>query len=427
MNINQIYLGDNLELLKQLEDNSIDSVVSDFPYNLSFMGKKWDTHKNFYEWCYLRAIELLRVVKPGAYILIFGSPRTNHHMKMAFEDAGFDIKDEIDWIYSSGMPKSLDISKQFDRNANVERKVIGKYKLPNGQDWNLKQANEDVECVSGTFTSSGKRTLDITAPETENAKKWEGYGTALKPAKEPITMFQKPIENNYCFNIEKYNIGALNIDECRVEVDKVLDKKQNRTINRNVNPNNKVKGWGFNNNYMQENVKVIDLDKGRYPSNFIIDKNIAPLIDEQSGNRPSGKSNNNAAVGESSDNIPLRRGSLTPRFDEGGASRFYKNLLIENDDYLPFYYCPKCSTKEKTESGKINNNHPTVKPKKLIKYLIKLVTPINGISLDICSGSGTHSASVLELVKENYPVNFIGFENDIDFYNLSIERINFYK
>ena len=193
--LNNIYQGDNINLMKQLDDNSIDNCISDFPYNLNFMSKEWDNHgENFYKWCHDRAIELYRIMKPGSFTLIFGSAKTNHRMKCAFEDAGFEIKDEIDWIYSSAMPKGLDISKAFDKDADEynNRPVIGKYKLPNGQEWNLNQdINSNIEHKKPTFTASGTRTLNITEPVTELAKRWNGYKTELKPAKEPITIFQK--------------------------------------------------------------------------------------------------------------------------------------------------------------------------------------------------------------------------------------------
>jgi len=184
---NKIYLGDNLELLRQLDDNSIDSCVSDFPYNLGFMGKKWDTISNYYQWCYDRAKELYRVLKPGAFCLIFSGTRTQHRMVCGFEDAGFIIKDQIMWVYGQGFPKSFNIGKGMKALAltggtsprNLRKSRMGDEYKPTGQ--------EDYH--KGRMFSS----------EIEN--EWDGWGTALKPTHEPIMVAQKPIEKNYCFII----------------------------------------------------------------------------------------------------------------------------------------------------------------------------------------------------------------------------------
>lgn len=373
MENNKIYLGDNLELLKQLEPNSIHSCVSDFPYNLGFMGKKWDTITNYQDWCYQRAVELFRVMKSGGICLIFGGTRTHHRLVCAFEDAGFEIKDEMQWIYASGFPKSYNISKGFDKQ----------------------QLNELSE-------------------------QWDGWGTSLKPAQEPIMVCQKPIEKNYCYNTEKHGVGGLNINDCRVEYRneadlKLVKAKCNFTENsRSIGFGTEESLYGTGSTPLTQARDCVK-EEGRFPANIIFDEEAVKLLDEQSGERPSGKANGDAKVGETSNGViaPMRRGNLISRNDTGGASRFF--------------YCPKASKKDKTENGLINNTHVTVKPTELIKYLVKLVTPPQGICLDICEGSGTHVKAVLELNKEGFDFNYIGFENDEESYKIACKREEIHK
>jgi site-specific DNA-methyltransferase (adenine-specific) len=368
---NKIYLGDNLELLKQLENNSIHSCVSDFPYNLGFMGIQWDTISNYYDWCKQRADELFRVLKSGGYCLIFGGTRTHHRLVCAFEDAGFEIKDEIQWIYSSGFPKSYNISKGFDKQNN-------------------------------NYLS----------------KEWYGWGTTLKPAQEPIMVAQKPIEKNYCYNIEKYGVGGLNINGCRVPY---KNQKDLNTVKAKCNftENSKSIGFGTSDTLYGNGITPLNQardcvkEEGRFPANIIFDEETREMLDEQSGITKSGKVKENKDAYQGKSNTGFLRGITTTDNqygDEGGASRFF--------------YCAKATKKDKTENVLVDNTHVTVKPTPLIKYLVRLVTPKNGICLDVCEGSGTHAKACIQLTKENYPVNYIGFENDEESYNISLERIS---
>ena len=361
---NGIYLGDNLELLKQLPDNSIDSCVSDFPYNLGFMGKKWDTISNYYQWCNERAVELFRVLKPGAFCLIFSGTRTQHRMVCGFEDAGFEIKDQIMWVYGQGFPKSYNISKGFDKQAGVKGEVIGEKLL-----W-----GHNAGSGAGSFSKNKfegqtgiTRSEDILAPATDLAKQWEGYGTALKPTHEPIMVAQKPIEKNYCYNVEKWGVGGLNINGSRIE------------LNGEIVPINVLEKWsGFGEENRPDYIATNN-EKGRYPANTI--------FDEEAGIELNNQNN--------------------------GVSRFF--------------FCAKASQKDRSENGQIENIHPTVKPTSLMMHLIKMVTPPNGINIDICEGSGASAKACLLLKKEGYPVDHIGFENDIESYKISLERIELNK
>jgi len=393
--INKIYLGDNLELLKQLEPNTIHSCVSDFPYNLGFMGRKWDTITNYYDWCYQRALELFRVMKPGGICLIFGGTRTHHRLVCAFEDAGFQIKDEIQWIYGSGFPKSYNISKGFDKKAGAEREIIGKRVHPTLKNIpNVKSSAYHVETLD---SDKDMESWDITAPSTDLAKQWDGWGTALKPAQEPIMVCQKPIEKNYCYNVEKYGVGGINIDASRITTN---DKLVRPSILRTENI---VFGKGLGNGVQTE-------PKGRFPANLIFDEESASILDKQTGILKSGDNCTRTKVGSFLEHGGLGRvgDTQTTYGDEGGASRFF--------------YCAKATKKDKNENGLIGNTHVTVKPTELIKYLVKLITPKDGICIDICEGSGTHVKAILELNKEGFDFNYIGFENDEESFNIACQR-----
>jgi site-specific DNA-methyltransferase (adenine-specific) len=356
MDNNKIYLGDNLDLLKQLEDNSIDSCVSDFPYNLGFMGKDWDTIPNYHKWCNDRAIELFRVLKPGGYCLIFSGTRTQHRMVCAFEDAGFEIKDQIMWVYSQGFPKSHNIGKSFGKHG-----------------------------------------------QTELAKLWDGWGTALKPTHEPIMLAQKPIEGSYCDNVEKYGVGGLYIDGSRIE------------LNGEIVPINVLENWsGFGEEDKPEYTATVNT-QGRYPANTIFDEVTGEMLNDQSGYSKSSESEYNfdESNQENTTHFIKNIKSGIHFGDFGGASRFY--------------YCAKSTQKERTENKKIKNTHPTVKPISLIKHLVKLVTPKNGICLDICEGAGSHALACIELANEGHVVNYIGFENDASSVELANQRIEIHK
>lgn len=397
--------GDNIEVMAKLKDSSVHSCISDFPYDLSFMGKKWDTTGNFYEWCKERAIPLFRIIKPGGYVCIFGHPKTNHRMKSAFEDVGFNIVEEIDWVYGTGFPKNQDVSKLFDKKAGVDkdRKVIGKsdskgIRSSKGlKDGDSNLVGDDYECKG----------YDITEPLTEQAKTWNGWKTAgLKPAHEPITVFQKPLEGTYINNINTYGVGGMNIDACRVptsqaDKDTINAKSSKKPTTNYSDKDDKIYGAYAEDKSMPAN------EIGRFPANMIFDSSMGEELDNQSGERACGSGNGNAKVGENSNGVvtPLRRGTLTPRNDTGGASRFFLN--IDADDFVPFLYCAKPTKKEKGEG----NTHVTVKPKALIKWLIKLVTPVGGRTIDITAGSGTHGVACEELNRdEDYNLKWVDLE-----------------
>ena len=384
--INKIYNMDCLEGMKLIDDNSIDSIVTDPPYELGFMGKKWDSTGIAYNvelWQ-----EALRGLKPGGHLLAFGGTRTYHRMVCAIEDAGFEIRDQMQWIYGSGFPKSHDISKAIDKKLGAEREVVGS---------RIKKAGDMRSNSYGKGGNYDDIEINITSPSSDEAKQWDGWGTALKPANEPIVVARKPIsEKTVADNVLKWGTGGLNIDGCRIPTEDNLD---GGAYAKNGTPRDD--GWGMQRGGAGEYVQPT----GRFPANVILDEEAGKLLDEQSGiskrvdNRVNCETGNSAIWGKENKVISKR-----PQDLGGGASRFF--------------YCAKASKKERGEG----NNHPTVKPIILMEYLIKLVTPKNGITLDIFEGSGTTAIACINTNRK-----YIGFELDTGYFNIATERIENHK
>ena len=377
-----IYHGDSLEVLKSFPDNSIDSVVTDPPYGLAFMGKKWDYDVPAVElWK-----EVLRVLKPGGHALIACGTRTQHRMAVNIEDAGFEIRDVISWVYGSGFPKSLNIGKAIDKiqgNERVHLGVINKL-----QSYGLESNN----CYGGDIDRKGK--MEITRGTSE----YEGWGTALKPAVEFFTLVRKPIsEKNIAENVLKWGTGGINIDESRVSGKLEGDPNRFRKTN----------GGSFNKfSYAEPVVR----NEGRFPANLIHDGSdeVVRAFPETSapGGYPKG-------TFEKDSNCYGKYNGITrdERFtfdNEGSAARFF--------------YCAKASPSERNEGlwqiekkenqgtykfrtdGSLDGNgaaarsnvHPTVKPLALMQYLIRLITPPDGVVLDCFAGSGTTGVAAVK-------------------------------
>ncbi len=397
LEINNIYQGNSLELLKQLDDNSIDSIVTDPPYELGFMGKSWDSTGIAYN------IELwkecLRVLKHGGHLLAFGGTRTYHRMACAIEDAGFEIRDQLQWIYGSGFPKSYNISKGIDKKFGAEREVVGKRIHPTlKNEPNVKAKAYHVESLD---SDKSMESWDITAPATKLAKQYDGWGTALKPANEPIVMARKPLsEKTIVDNVIKWGTGGINIDDCRVEFAENDDPR----IGKNYVHNAKA---GLENGSHKDNSsgepQQLHNSEGRFPANVIFDEEAGKILDEQSGLLKSGTNAVRRKEGFFLEHGGLgKAGDVQITYgDSGGASRFF--------------YCAKAS---KGEKGKFNN-HPTVKPIKLMQYLVKLVTPENGIVLDPFTGSGTTLVAC-----KNECKNYIGFELNEEYIEIAKQRLN---
>ena len=359
------------------------------------MGKKWDHNVPSIElWK-----EVLRVLKPGGHLLSFGGTRTYHRMVVNIEDAGFEIRDQIMWLYGSGFPKSHNISKGIDKKFGAERdKILKPIAYPDSDCWGIPNNNSDGSYDSTSFNTKvekvnkGGGMREHTLPSTDLAKQWDGFGTNLKPANEPIVMARKPLsEKTIVANILKWGTGGINIDGCRVEFQK---GESTKSINKGATIVGGIFGSGN---------KVIESDaQGRFPANLILDEQAGALLDEQSGDRPSSfrkngskDNNNNAMFG----NAKSERGPITLN-DKGGASRFF--------------YCAKAGKKERG----IDNNHPTVKPIKLMSYLVRLVTPPNGTVLDPFMGSGSTG-----IAAKSEGFNFIGIELEAEYIEIARRRI----
>jgi DNA modification methylase len=381
--------GNCLDELKNLPDNSVDSIVTDPPYGISFMGKKWDYDVPSVEiWA-----ECLRVLKPGGHLLAFAGTRTQHRMACRIEDAGFEIRDLIMWAYSSGMPKSHNVSKAIDKAAGAEREVVGKHPYPAR---NKPGGNSLNMSVVGMPDNP-----ELTVPATPEAKQWEGWGTSLKPSLEPITMARKPLEGTVAANVLKYGTGAINIDGCLVEFQSESDKASWRWGGAGKE-NNSVLSWkNSSKRIIQNNAS------GRWPANIIHDGSdeVVSLFPDAK----SGRSNGLAKTGQSGKNTPLRRGALISRNDSGSAARFF--------------YCAKASPKDRNSGlSDKDNDHPTVKPTDLMCYLCRLVTPPGGTVLDPFMGSGsTGKGAILE------GFNFIGMELDPHYCEIAEKRIGSVK
>ncbi len=409
--------GDCREVLATMDDASIDAIVTDPPYELGFMGKAWDVAGVAYSvdlWA-----EVLRVLKPGGHLLAFGGTRTYHRMTVAIEDAGFEVRDSIHWVYGSGFPKSLDVSKAIDKRpgviehaefaqhikqrreaagllrADVSERVVGSrsgacwnwehHQYPEAKWWPALRDLLGLDERWGEVVQEAERRvvggsqasrlavapgqgherpqvdLPITAPATDAARQWDGWGTALKPAHEPIVVARKPLAGTVAANVLEYGTGALNIDGCRVAApDGVpqFEQKGQQSVG--------VHGDGLHGSL---SLGVRDYSTGRWPANFVL-THAADCGDDCAPGCPV------AALDEQSGD---------------GASRFF--TVTEWDD-APFRYVAKPSRAERN-AGTDRNIHPTVKPLDLMRWLVRLVTPPGGVVLDLFAGSGTTLASAI--------------------------------
>jgi site-specific DNA-methyltransferase (adenine-specific) len=424
----EIKQGDCLQALKTLESESIDACVTDPPYELGFMGKAWDSTGIAYNVNLWR--EIYRVLKPGAYLLAFGGSRTYHRMACAIEDAGFEIRDQIQWIYGSGFPKSLDVSKAIDKASGVVREDkfegLGRNIGPTG---NKKCEACGKWLVSGTPCQC-PRPQDL--PQSDEAKQWNGFGTALKPAHEPICMARKPLEKGLTVaqNVLKWGTGAINIDGCRINYE-VVDGGSlatNPQLRSHINAGN---GGNIIAHEPDRRV-VVPNQSGRFPANVIHDGSgevLAGFPQQTSGANPTrrGTAKFKNAYGEfaGQEECEAARGA-----ESGTAARFFYTAKASvtdreqgcdglDDKTLAYSNQAQAETARgndhKGKSG-INttkqrkNHHPTVKPTDLMQYLCRLVTPPGGLILDPFLGSGsTAKAALIERFK------IIGIEIDHEY------------
>jgi DNA modification methylase len=499
-----VYLGDCVEVLAGLPEASVDAIVTDPPYGLEFMGKEWDSFKTqghdhlrhvvrmdgappergnpwasernsygsvkknprcrlcgrlrfsgsqcdcpepvwdlsitesmhqFQAWCETWAVEALRVLKPGGHLLAFGGTRTYHRLTCAIEDAGFEIRDEIAWLYGSGFPKSLDVGKAIDKAAGAEREVIGLSPHSAHRASNLGYGSDLAE--------EGERVL--TAPATTDAEKWNGWGTAMKPAHEPIVVARKPLSGSVAQNVLTHGTGALNIDATRVDT---------HSEGPGTTPPSSVNGQRGSMAGPMDRGEY-DSTKGRWPPNVVLDESQAEALDRESGITRDSAHRRGDGIGSGyhgSDAPWVTERGFT---DEGGASRFFPVFEGASDgsetsrtdlcrpdggmaivdsrladeglgsDLLgnrpPWKYEAKAPSEERPSYVREGERiaHATVKPLALMRWLVKLVTPPGGTVLDPFAGSGaTIEAAMLEDFRA------IGIEREADYLPLIQQRLD---
>ena len=410
--------GDCLDKLKEIESNSVDSIVTDPPYGLKFMSKHWDYDVPTVDlWR-----EALRVLKPGGHLLAFGGTRTYHRLVVNIEDAGFEIRDQIQWIYGSGFPKSMDVSKAIDKAAGVEREIVGVKAYAGGH-----VQNSTTSMVGDNYGRGEKSDADqrsITAPATDAAKAWQGWGTALKPANEPICLARKPLEKKLTVadNVQKHGTGALNIDASRIEAGPEITERSSKGGNKNKS--NAMNDLG--------EVTYVGNTLGRWPANVLFDEDAAAVLDAQSGTLKSGKLSGNEPS-KNTKNVfgEFAQRSQTTHGDSGGASRFfYVAKASKKERNAGLEGMPAKKSGVKNDSGRgfsesdpykevLNeNHHPTVKPIKLMQHLVTMVTPPGGTVLDPFMGSGSTGVAAKSL-----GFDFIGIEREAEYVNIAEARL----
>ena len=423
----ELFLGNCLGVLKGVPDNSVDSIVTDPPYGLTFMGKKWDydvPEQAIWEEC-------LRVLKPGGHLLAFAGTRTQHRMAVRIEDAGFEIRDMIAWVYGSGFPKSMDVSKAIDKADGAEREVLGTIDPRSSFDGRERKSaaiNTNWRDAEGRDDVRDLSKKQITAPATESAREWEGWGTALKPALEPITVARKPFKGTVAANVLAHGTGALNIDGCRV---RMSDGEENPSIARYASTQQQGNnGWGHVNRGARfDDSAAASAALGRWPANLIHDGSDEVI----------------AAFPETKSGV-MKAGTRRAAQDEPGSVCYgtYGGNAASADTYgdagsaARFFYCAKTSRKDRNEglsdpgpqfkhgdtlrkvenTATTGNNHPTVKPTDLMAYLCRLVTPPGGVVLDPFMGSGSTGKAAM---REGF--RFIGIEREPEYMEIAEKRI----
>ncbi len=429
----KLYQGNMLDMLDVIEPNSVDSIVTDPPYEIGFMGKSWDNsgiafQKETWEKC-------LRVLKPGGHLLAFGGSRTYHRIACAIEDAGFEIRDCIMYIYGSGFPKSMNIGLAIDKKNGIESKVIGVGKSG----------------VSSRAYQSEETTTAGAYQVKQAQNEWKGWGSAMKPAYEPIIVARKPFSGTLVDNVMEYGVGGINIDECRVPAQQGEYDIRHYTKEdcfQNLTPK-------------KSQFQVKPQLEGRFPANIIHDGS-----EEATKDMPTTKNNTQTHTAKNSNNNinfnASKEVSVIGYSDEGSVSRYFKTCEFSelDDEYYDepkrYFYCAKASKQDRdeglegfenkvkvfngqsSESSKnikdvkqrfttvAKNVHPTVKPTSLMAYLVRLVTPKGGTILDPFNGSGsTGKATMLENAENNKEYKYIGVELTEEYLPISKARIEF--
>jgi site-specific DNA-methyltransferase (adenine-specific) len=503
--VNTVICGDCLQAMKAWPACSIDAIVCDPPYGLEFMGKEWDSFKEgdiamrrnpqmdavntgasrqggrqracadyqrrqardmlaFQEAMRCVFVEALRVAKPGAHLLAFGGTRTYHRLACAIEDAGWEIRDQIGWAYGSGFPKSHDVSKAIDREAGAEREVVGENPNRKGRKYH-QNLHEGYQRPWQDRPDAGAKAL--TVPATPLAKQWQGWGTALKPAWEPVVVARKPLEGTVAENVLKWGVGALNVDGCRIAVDPNVDDMLRQVVRKPRETQTWEQGSGFKN---ESNSRTGVPASGRWPANLIHDgsEEVLRLFPQSSITGKRSQRSRTATVAGTTWGTDNHES--TEYTDSGSAARFFycakasrnerwfwckvcncaaNNQQAHRDHAMHCHDCGVDYAQEATaESGteRLNQNnhqnnyrpgsysgknqhkghnvetnligHPTVKPLSLMRYLCRLVTPPGGTVLDCFAGSGS---TLIAAREEGF--NFVGIEKDETSWQTAKERL----
>ena len=407
----KLYNGNMLDVLSEIEPNSVDSIVTDPPYELGFMGKSWDNsgvsfQKSTWEKCYT-------VLKPGGHMLVFGGSRTMHRIACAIEDAGFEIRDTIMWIYGSGMPKSMNLGLAIDKRNGTPSEVVG-YSGATMPDFQDAGAKNSVNKIGFNDGDTAKR---IPQPMLKARNCWNGWGTTLKPAYEPILLCRKPCEHTIIDNAVKWGVGGINIDECRIPLESGYTYKETSRNSRAEDTVFSNKSCGFNS---ENNTTASASPLGRFPANVIL------TYDETDyGEVCSGLPNTNGGN---------RVGTVAMRCSDKNSGYGYeinsRNEYADSGSAARYFYCAKASKRDRSEGvencGIESNNHPTVKPTSLMQYLVRLITPKGGIVLDPFTGSGSTGKAVMyENADRDANYTFIGVELAENYCNIATARIQF--
>jgi site-specific DNA-methyltransferase (adenine-specific) len=414
-----LHCGDSLEWLRTLPDASVDAVVSDPPAGIAFMNAAWDRDKGgrdaWIAWLCEVMREVWRVTKPGGHALVWALPRTQHWTATAVEDAGWEVRDVLMHVFGSGFPKSLDVSKKIDEMAGATREVVGKKRGVRGAD-----GTGHERAMPGKATGIKQVACDVpvTAPATDDAKRWAGWGTALKPSHEAWILARKPLSGTVAANVLQHGTGALNIDGCRVGTDETLGRTNNGR--EQYNPSSFCMATEARQRFDRS-----DHAGGRWPPHLLLTHAAAcgetcadgcPVA-EMDGQ--SGVSKSTGGSGEASMNpiysnhtvgtyLKGHRANMGGLGDTGGASRFFP----------VFRYVAKPSTAEKTCAGTVENRHPTAKSIALMRWLVRLITPPGGVVLDPFLGSGTTGVAA---VSEGHA--FMGCDLSSEFVAVARQRI----
>lgn len=484
----QVIAGDCVEQMAAMPEASVDAVVCDPPYGLEFMGKEWDrlgasaahrvdrademgeenkrryiasgvtygqSTKAMQAWHEAWAREALRVLKPGGHLLAFGGTRTYHRLACAIEDAGFEIRDTIAWMYGSGFPKSLDVSKAIDAAAGAERAVVAEV-----------YRGERAGTRAGIMGEAVPRTDRVTAPATPDAERWQGWGTALKPAHEPIVVARKPLAGTVAGNVLAHGTGALNVDGCRIG----MSDEDRAVVDARSGADDGQRGGIYHDGVGKraEGERFTSAPAGRWPANVVLDPEAARRLDpegewsrffyvcgESSGTDASTSDGANPEAARSDSSLPTdgsgSRPTAPPRLDTTSTIGTTTGSTTTSTglDSARALYVPKASSAERNagldgfeahhgpnhlDGGDWSRNdtakdgvakwrprqnvHPTVKPIDLMRWLVRLVTPPGGLVLDPFTGSGTTGcAAMLEGFR------FVGIEREPEYAAIARARI----